>query len=290
MKKIFFILFFVLFAKESLAFNIVTVGDIADCGSENAIRNTKNVSDLVKAKIIDKETIFVPIGDLVYPSGTKERFDNCYLNYYGDLIKKTFPVLGNHEYYANNGEDYIALFSKNINVLKEQKKYNGEKINTFPKYYAFSKEFWRLIFLDTNLKENDLNEQLNWLETELSNKNEKCVVMFYHHPAITSGIRGGDEVGKKFFSLAQKHKVSLVFNGHYHHFEENKKINGVQSFIVGTGGVKIKEVYNPLSLLDSNYRAGEYGVINLTLEKDFYNVDFVTKNGILISNKGVCND
>jgi hypothetical protein len=79
---------------------LVGAGDIADCADLSGAEAT--------AKLLEKTPgTVMAVGDLAYPGGTKEQFDNCYDKTWGRLKSRTRPAAGNHEFHSAGATPYF---------------------------------------------------------------------------------------------------------------------------------------------------------------------------------------
>lgn len=153
-------------------------------------------------------------GDLV-DSATEENF----YNYYSILSKLKYPSLnafGNHDFSGDLDKD---------EVLELVKKYNPNY--TFSdSFYAFSpKTDFRIIILDAVIKDRTTangelsEEQLRFLDSELSENQDKVVVIALHHPPVEPFIAQEHALlnAKEMNEILIKYKNPIiVLSGHYH--------------------------------------------------------------------------
>lgn len=153
-------------------------------------------------------------GDMV-DSATDENF----YNYYKILSKLKYPTLntfGNHEFYGDKSKE---------EVLDIVRKYNPNYIFE-DTYYAFSpKTDYRIIVLDANIKDNKTamgelpKEQLDFLDNELMNNQDKVVVIALHHaPVEPFSAKEHSIVNANDFNeiLLKYRNPIVVLSGHYH--------------------------------------------------------------------------
>jgi 3',5'-cyclic AMP phosphodiesterase CpdA len=127
--------------------------------------------------------------------------------------------LGNHDIRTANGDPQV--------------KYRG--FNMKGRYYTFRRNNVQFFALDTNGNAN-WDKQLVWLEKELSRSNAPWKIVFGHHPIYASGHYGSNPAFVKTFTpIFQKHGVQLYINGHEHHYERTRSINGTTYLICGAG-------------------------------------------------------
>ena len=271
------------FASNDKSINVLAFGDISVCGNEQE-EGVKTTSKIVHNQKFD---MMFHLGDLVYPEGTEKALKSCYWKYFSSYENKIFPIPGNHEYYADNGQPYFTFFKNSIKNITKQKNYDfPSNDSNFPKYYSFDKQGWSFIFLDSNLSKEEQQEEFKWLEEKLKNKSN-CSIVSFHYPLITSGLRPIKSFSKDLEPLLIKYPPTIVLNGHDHHFQESKIINKTKHFLVGSGGVQIKNAVNPLDLNLKNI-SFEHGILKLTLEKDSYSYSFITDKGEQFKNQESC--
>ena len=150
-------------------------------------------------------------GDLV-DEAKNENFDR----YYQLLTKLKYPSLnafGNHDFYGMEKDE----------VLNIVKSYNPNYI--FDKtYYAFSpKTDYRIIILDATMKDSSngelSDEQLKFLDDELSKNQDKVVLIAMHHASLEPFIANDHSIlnASKINEILVKYKNPIiVVSGHYH--------------------------------------------------------------------------
>ncbi|MBW4510315.1 MAG: metallophosphoesterase [Scytonematopsis contorta HA4267-MV1] len=161
-------------------------------------------------------------GDNIYNNGEMEKIEAVFERPYAPLLKQNVKfqaVLGNHDIRTANGEPQL--------------KYPG--FNMKGRYYTFRRDAVQFFGLDTNVNA-DWKSQLDWLEKELSSSDAPWKIVFGHHPVYASGVYGSNpDFIKKFTPLFQKYNVQLYINGHEHHYERTRSINGTTYLICGAG-------------------------------------------------------
>ncbi|MFB2772906.1 metallophosphoesterase [Pelatocladus sp. BLCC-F211] len=161
-------------------------------------------------------------GDNIYTNGEIEKINAVFERPYAPLLKKGVKfqaALGNHDIRTANGDLQV--------------KYAG--FNMQGRYYTFRRDKVQFFALDTNSNADWIN-QLNWLEQELSQSNAIWKIVFGHHPIYASGVYGSNpDFIKTFTPLFQKYGVQLYINGHEHHYERTRAINGTTYLICGGG-------------------------------------------------------
>ncbi|AUT01639.1 metallophosphoesterase [Nostoc sp. CENA543] len=167
--------------------------------------------------------LVVLAGDNIYNNGEIEKVQAVFERPYQDLLKrgvKFQACLGNHDIRTDNGEPQV--------------KYPGFNMNG-RRYYTFRRERVQFFALDTNGNA-DWQNQLSWLEKELSSSDATWKIVFGHHPIYSSGVYGSNsEFIKTFTPLFKKYGVQLYINGHEHSYERTRAIDGTTYLICGAG-------------------------------------------------------
>jgi acid phosphatase len=167
--------------------------------------------------------LVVLAGDNIYNNGEMSKISEVFERPYRKLLKqgvKFHACLGNHDIRTANGDPQVAYPGFNM---------QGKR------YYTFSQNQVQFFALDTNGNA-DWQNQLIWLEKELSASKATWKVVFGHHPTYASGHYGSNLTFiKNFTPLFQKYAVQLYINGHEHHYERTRSINGTTYLICGAG-------------------------------------------------------
>jgi hypothetical protein len=169
-------------------------------------------------------------GDNIYNNGEIEKIEAVFERPYQPLLNnhvKFYACLGNHDIRTENGDRQIE--------------YPG--FNMKGRYYTFRQGDIQFFALDTNLyyvrdvANNPAGDaQLAWLEEELSRSNAPWKVVFGHHQIYSSGHYGVNQaLIEKFVPLFKQYRVQLYINGHDHHYERSKSIEGTTYLICGGG-------------------------------------------------------
>lgn len=161
-------------------------------------------------------------GDNIYNNGEIEKVEAVFERPYQPLLEKGVKFhacLGNHDIRTDNGVPQV----------------NYPKFNMLGRYYTFTRENVQFFALDTNGNA-DWKNQLIWLDKELNSSKAVWKIVFGHHPIYASGVYGSNaNFIKTFTPIFQKYGVQLYINGHEHHYERTKPINGTTYLICGAG-------------------------------------------------------
>ena len=214
------------------------------------------------------------LGDLVYPTGSTQQFQECYESTWGQFKRRTYPVPGNHEYKQTNAQPYFDYWG---NLAGQPGK----------GYYSFNAGAWHIIALNSKLEKKEhqstISPQHAWLQHDLEVSNAHCILAYWHHPVFSSGQHSGTPRMKNILQTLYDFGATVVLAGHAHHYErfapqnpEGKKdpIRGFRQFIVGTGGVPLR----PLKKRHINsevFQADVFGVLRLDLYSHHYAWEFI---------------
>ncbi|MBD1808619.1 metallophosphoesterase [Microcoleus sp. FACHB-SPT15] len=161
-------------------------------------------------------------GDNIYNNGEIEKIGAVFEQPYQALLQqgvKFQACLGNHDIRTDNGDPQVS--------------YSG--FNMPGRYYTFRRGDVQFFALDTNGNA-DWNAQLPWLEEELSRSDAPWKIVFGHHQIYSSGHYGLNQPFVQTLTpLFKKYGVQLYINGHDHHYERSKVINGTTYLICGAG-------------------------------------------------------
>ena len=158
---------------------------------------------------------FVMFGGDMVDTATEDNF----YNFYSILSKLKYPSLnafGNHEFYGDMTKEQVlgAIRNYNPNYIFDDT------------YYAFSpKTDYRIIVLDANIKDNKTamgelpQEQLDFLDKELYENQDKVAVIVMHHAPVEPFVAKEHSIvnAKEMTDiLAKYNNPIIVLSGHYH--------------------------------------------------------------------------
>jgi hypothetical protein len=236
---------------------LLAAGDVASC---------RSLGDEATAAILArvKGTIAV-LGDAVYERGTADEFRDCYAPSWGRFRAGTKAALGNHEYRTGNAAAAISYFGLPARG-----------------WYAYSLGGWRLIVLNSNCRPaggcRQGSPQWRWLRSELAAHHSRCTLAYWHHPRWSSGLHGSDRTMADLWNLLATAHADIVLAAHDHDYERFDPIDGVRSFVVGTGG---RSHYPVLGRLPKSRTLNwtTWGVLRLTLRANGYDWRFLPVAG-----------
>ena len=160
----------------------------------------------------------IMLGDNLYGSQNPRDFVKKFEDPYKALLArdvKFYAALGNHDNQENR-------FYKPWNM-------NGER------FYTFKKDRVRFFVLDTDYLD---QPQRQWIERQLRESTDDWKIAYFHHPLYSSGKTHGSslETRATLEPIFVKNGVNVVLTGHDHFYERIKLEQGIQHFVIGSGG------------------------------------------------------
>jgi hypothetical protein len=256
---------------------VLAAGDIASCGSEG---------DEATAQLLAQhEGSILLLGDIAYPDGSAEDFEECFEPSWGPHKERMFPAPGNHEYHTEDADGYFDYFGARAGDRDEG-------------WYSFELGEWHVVALNSNCEEiggcDADSPQAEWLAQDLAANPSTCTLAFWHHPRFSSSEKhGSDDEYEDLWEILDAHDADVVLVGHDHGYERfapqdadgNGSAEGVREFVVGTGGA---ERYDQGSAEpNSEKRADDsWGVLKLTLRPAGYDWEFLPVAGHDLDDSG----
>ena len=260
----------------------VGAGDIAECD-----RNSYNTDTLLQGIA---GTVYT-IGDNAYPNASDADFANCYAPTWGKEKARTFPALGNHEYYLGNPTGYYDYF--------------GTTGFGYPNgYYSYNLGSWHIIVLNSGNPQivpvNAGSPQEQWLKADLAANTNLCTLAIWHHATFYSPTSTTDtgmaNWMRPFWIDLYNAGADVVLGGHEHQYERFAPQDpyaiadpqlGIREFVVGTGGAGLAGTAFTSTRRNSEARDGvTWGVLRLTLHPSSYDWKFIPVKGQTFSDSG----
>lgn len=230
---------------------LLAAGDVASCRSSD---------DEATARLLARTPGTIALlGDAVYERGTAAEFRDCFS--WRRFLPRTRAALGNHEYGTGDATAAIATFG-----LPQRG------------YYSYELGAWHVVVLNSNCGPAGGCElgsaQQRWLAADLAAHPARCTLAYWHHARFSSGLHGSDPTMAPLWSTLARAGADVVLAGHDHHYERFAPIDGIRSFVVGTGG---RSHYPVFRRLRSSAAANDhvYGVLRLTLRPAGYDWRFL---------------
>jgi acid phosphatase type 7 len=240
----------------------VAAGDIASCRSSG--------DEQTAAIVARTPGVVAVLGDAVYERGTAAEFRDCYS--WRRFRARTRAALGNHEYHSPGAAPAKAYFRLPARG-----------------YYSYELGSWHAVVLNSNCAPaggcGTGAPQQRWLAADLAKSKARCTVAYWHHPRFSSGLHGSDSTMAPLWRTLAIAGADLVLAGHDHHYERFAPIDGIRSFVVGTGGrTNYPFLWGvPGSVVVDD---GVFGVLRLTLRPDAYEWQFLAVPGSSFRDRG----
>ncbi len=166
------------------------------------------------------------LGDHTSETGSAEEFDSLYEPTYGAFDERVRPTPGDLDYVTPDAAGYFDYFQRRSPTF------------TGDPYYAFTLGGWRIYSLNSEIGEGQPGSGMyEWLSNELEEHPAACVLAYWHRPTFTVGREDSDEGGMALiWSLLGAHGADVVLAGHDRNYQRWEPIQGITSFVVGTGG------------------------------------------------------
>lgn len=250
---------------------LIGAGDIAVCNRED--------DEATAAMIAEMDGTVFTLGDNVYDDATLEEFETCYENSWGRFKDRTYPSVGNHEYWTEGAAGYWEYF--------------GEAAGEAGKgWYSYDLGEWHIIVLNSECEfvgcDAD-SEQGQWLKADLEANTSICTLAYWHRPRFSIG-GGFDDRSAYFWDVLYEHNADLIVNGHDHHYVrfapqnpagERDDERGIRQIIVGTGGAELYGFDSEDGVENVEARnKNTFGIIKLSLSADRYAWEFIPSGGL----------
>ena len=171
-------------------------------------------------------SMVVHVGDLAYPDGTFEQFEDAYFGVNAPLMRRVpfFPTPGNHEYMTGSAAPYLA------GVVTPE---CGVPAVDLGRYYSFDWGNAHFVSVDSNLlATSSAAAMLAWLDADLAATDRYWRIVFLHHTPYPTGFHVGDPICAAVEQLVnpivERHGVQLLLAGHEHGYERTYPLAGGQ--------------------------------------------------------------
>ncbi|MHA1921014.1 MAG: metallophosphoesterase [Promethearchaeota archaeon] len=231
------------------------------------------------AKNVSDYDFLMNVGDFVYDGQDQSDWDD-FFQIFGKVLNQTVlvPVIGNHDLsYPKMNESKIHSkfpiyfpLSSNPNYYSYSFNYSMVHFTICDFQYGTDDEF-------TNLRK----DQLDWIEKDLRQaQSSKYRIVSFHCPIKGSGFHGiNNYMVENLLPLLQKYNVSLILNGHDHHYE-HLIIGGINSVILGGGGA----FQDPHAIIIDDSQNISFGSTysSISVNDDYIQVDTYTLDDIIV--------
>jgi Calcineurin-like phosphoesterase/Purple acid Phosphatase, N-terminal domain len=192
---------------------------------------TKRIADKL-GSVASQNRLVMNVGDMVEDGSIESDWNDFFETSAGYLGKTIFvPVAGNHD--SNLGQ---ASPTPKPTILENYFPISDSK-NHF--YYSFNYSMIHFTIADFTWPEDSQvgPEQLEWLDQDLTNaQSMPYSIVAFHCPIKDSAFFGNNYyMQNRVRPILDKHNVTLILNGHDHHYERVEEY-GLTYMILGGGG------------------------------------------------------
>lgn len=268
--------------------NLFVVSD----GGRNGAYEQKPIAALLgsMADSIGPEAILA-LGDTHHYMGVQSTSDPLWLTNYEliyshpELQIPWLPLLGNHEYRGNSQAviDYSAISRRwEMPSRYYSRVFTDSKTGTS----------LRVVFIDTaplidkyrndpeeypDAGKQDMEAQLQWLDTTLANAKEDWIIVAGHHPIRGYTNKAQSErtdLQQRLEPIFDRHRVHLCIGGHIHNFQHLSH-NGRHYIVNASASQTRKAEHGPETL----FSAGAVGFSTITATPDTLTLSMIGPDG-----------
>jgi len=194
------------------------------------------------------------------------------------ILPITYEVVGNHDRIVSNDNE-----TEKESADKEWQNYFNlptKGPTGFEKFtYSFDAGNSHFVVLDSERpKEHEIGQdQLDWLEQDLSANTKENTFVFYHEPAFPMSYKVGQSLDyhpkerDAFWTIIDKYNVTAVFNGHEHIYSRQQidqdefpaEQNEIYQFIIGNTDAYEKQDVNISSKVDYYHKGHDFCLVDI---------------------------
>lgn len=280
---------------------VAAVGDMNPSGVTSLTSASgKNAVSIGNAK----PNIILGLGDYQYTSGSCSAYLSGFDKVWGSLVSIMYTTAGpTHDWDATNstGQQYSKYFS---GTCPNQTTGPSLGLSDPSKPYSFDIGKWHFVELSSGCWRYSSacsgSAESTWLESDLANavaSGHPYIVAFWHEPYWTSATSEHPTpttATKPWIDILYKYHAKMVLAGHQHAYarfapqnnSSQADNNGIQQFIVGTGGIGFYSWSNTANNVVTQ-QSNTYGWLRLVLNNDgSYNWQFVPTSGGTYTDSG----
>lgn len=271
--------------------NFYMVNDLG----RNGYYDQKPIAEMMGeiAEIVGPECVFAA-GDVHHFEGVRSVNDPLWMTNYEliykhpELMIDWFPMLGNHEYRGNTQAvlDYTNVSRRWSMPARYYTKTFEDKgttvrfvmIDTTPlidKYRKDTKTY-------PDASQQDMDKQLNWLDSVLTSAKEDWVIVIGHHPIYAETPKSDTErtdLQQRLDPILRKHNVDIYASGHIHNFQHIKIPGNKIDYVVNSSASLSRKV-KPIK--ETKFCSPESGFSLFTIDKKELNMHMIDKSGKVI--------
>ena len=229
------------------------------------------------------------LGDNFYPNGVTSINDKLWSNYkkvFNDISKnRIHAVLGNHDYHqnplcqVNNNYWNTPNFYYKLRFNNNTDLFFIDTVQLYPGHCFISKNMIEKIH--NKPVKILINEQLQWLDYELSISNKNKIV-FGHYPIISNGAYHNHmkPLYKLLYPIFKKHNVKAYVSGHDHNIQYMKRQDNdytFNQFIIGSSAENRINTSRLFCFIDM-YNDKDNFLLQIGQRNNKYIFNFINKN------------
>lgn len=232
---------------------------VANDLGRNGYYDQKPIAELMgkMAEEIGPEAI-IATGDVHHFDGVASVNDPLWMTNYEliyshpELMISWFPVLGNHEYRGNT--QAVIDYSKVSRRWQMKDRYYSKVFTDEDAGVSV-----RMVFIDTtplidsyrsssrypDACKQDIERQLQWLDSTLQASRETWTIVVGHHPIYAEtkkDIAEQEDLRSRVLPILHKHNVAMYICGHIHNFQHIKMPSDPIEYVVNTSGSLSRKV------------------------------------------------
>mgnify|MGYP000285114108 FL=1 len=262
----------------------------------NGYYDQKPIAELMgrMAENVDIECV-IAAGDVHHFEGVRSVNDPLWMTNYEliynhpELMIPWYAILGNHEYRGNPQAviDYTNISgrwnmpARNYTFVLENDGITIRMVmvDTAPLIDKYRKDSQKY----PDACKQDINQQLNWIDSVLTSAKEDWVIVVGHHPIFAETGKDDSErldLQKRLDNVLRKHaNVDMYLCGHIHNFQYIRPKDSKIDYVVNTSGSLSRKV-KPIE--GTQFCSDESGFSLITADKKELKLHMINKTGKVI--------
>ena len=207
---------------------LLAVGDIGSCNSD--------ADEAVAALAARLPGTIALLGDIAYENGSPRDYATCFDPAWGALLPRIRPAPGNHDYQTADASGYFSYFGAAAGTPGQG-------------WYSYELGTWHVVVLNSNCERGGRMWQ-GLAAACLAGGRSSCTPGRLHAGLLAppADLVGPPRVRPSHRSLWRALAAAgadLVLVGHDHDYERIAPVDGIRSFVVGTGGRSLYALTRP---------------------------------------------
>jgi 3',5'-cyclic AMP phosphodiesterase CpdA len=198
------------------------------------VRSGHDVHALLDRQLLDEDPDLALVTGDVVDRGSDEGDWERFFEIAAQLLRSLaiFVAPGNHEYarLGRGAASFMHYFRKPLRAGEEE-----------VGWYSFDVAGVHFVALDSN--EYRSPRQLAWFDRDLADarkRGARALFVWAHEPPFSSGMHGDNLIAiHDYVPIMERHKVTMFFGGHDHHYERGR-VGGLDYVVTGGGGAELR--------------------------------------------------